>query len=94
MASYDFPVEVNHNDAKWHCNRIVNEAIGTCTNHQGPVHINVPIREPFYPDSNELVSFPEVRVIATTPIRGAIDRMDWIDLGNKWQKHQKKSRSI
>lgn len=91
LASYDFPVEVNHNDAKWHCNRIVNEAIGTCINHQGPVHINVPIREPFYPDSNELVSFPEVRVIASTPIHGAIDRMDWIDLSNKWQKHQKKA---
>ncbi|WP_323756169.1 2-succinyl-5-enolpyruvyl-6-hydroxy-3-cyclohexene-1-carboxylic-acid synthase [Roseivirga sp.] len=91
LASYDFPVEVNHDDANWHCNRIVNEAINASISRKGPVHINVPIREPFYPDPNELVSFPEVRIIKNTPIEGSMHRTQWIDLGNKWQNHIRKA---
>ncbi|MGW8123701.1 2-succinyl-5-enolpyruvyl-6-hydroxy-3-cyclohexene-1-carboxylic-acid synthase [Roseivirga echinicomitans] len=88
LASYDFPVEVAHEDIKWQCNRIVNEAIGTSIQHQGPVHINIPIREPFYPNADEIVSFPKVRIIHNTPVHAAVDHMDWVDLGKKWQKHQ------
>ena len=54
-SSYQFPVSFEHKDAIWHANRIVNEAILKAqTIPQGPAHINVPIREPFYPDRNEV----------------------------------------
>ena len=91
LAHFDLPVDVSHEDAKWHCNRIVNEAILTSKGRQGPVHVNVPIREPFYPESNELVNFPETRVIQQTHIHHAIDRVDWIKLGGIWQKHKQKA---
>jgi len=53
-ACYQFPVSFDHQDAVWHAHRIVNEAIlKTRGRSNGPVHINVPIREPFYPDPDE-----------------------------------------
>lgn len=41
--------EVNNDTERWHCNRLVNEALLE-TNHQGggPVHINVPISRPLF----------------------------------------------
>lgn len=51
-ASFNLPVDQSHADAVWETERSINEAaIISKTNPQGPVHINVPLREPFYPDS-------------------------------------------
>ena len=49
-----FPDEFGHPDKVWHANRIVNEAINiACQFPFGPVHINIPLREPFYPENTE-----------------------------------------
>lgn len=54
LASYTLPTYDKHPDALWHCNRIVSEAINLSTGTTpGPVHINAPLREPFYPHPNE-----------------------------------------
>jgi len=43
------PVEINNADEEWHVNRTVNEAINTAVSgRKGPVHINIPLREPLY----------------------------------------------
>ena len=58
LKSYAFPENFEHPDSIWHAHRVVNEAINICTGEiKGPVHINVPLREPFYPESNEVVGF-------------------------------------
>lgn len=64
-ASYELPVDYSHPDSLWHINRIVNEAINLTQHGQTqPVHINIPIREPFYPEENEEITFDEnVRII-------------------------------
>lgn len=50
-ATFNFPVDNSHKDAKWQSYRIVNEAIlASKQGTRGPVHINIPFREPFYPD--------------------------------------------
>ncbi len=55
-ASYELPVDYTHPDAVWQINRLVNEAILTATAEpQGPVHINCPFREPFYPKKDDLI---------------------------------------
>lgn len=63
--SYHLPVEYNHADAHWHINRVINEAINLSQSFPpGPVHINVPVREPFYPETNEKLTYnQEIRVI-------------------------------
>lgn len=39
----------NHDEAHWHCNRLINEAMLHCyLVEKGPVHINIPISEPLY----------------------------------------------
>lgn len=60
LDSYQFPVSYEHRDAAWHACRIVNEAIiKTGGIPSGPVHINVPIREPFYPDVGETFQYTQ-----------------------------------
>jgi 2-succinyl-5-enolpyruvyl-6-hydroxy-3-cyclohexene-1-carboxylate synthase len=56
--SFQLPVELDHPDAQWHFTRIIAEAINLSKSFPaGPVHINVPLREPFYPQKNERISF-------------------------------------
>ncbi|MCC5929737.1 MAG: 2-succinyl-5-enolpyruvyl-6-hydroxy-3-cyclohexene-1-carboxylic-acid synthase [Cyclobacteriaceae bacterium] len=51
---YDFPLPDGHKDTLWHSHRIISEAINlACVRDKGPVHINIPIREPFYPEPGE-----------------------------------------
>jgi 2-succinyl-5-enolpyruvyl-6-hydroxy-3-cyclohexene-1-carboxylate synthase len=48
-SGYSFPVAITCNDELWHTHRIVNEAFHkTNSGNCGPVHINVPLREPLY----------------------------------------------
>ncbi len=63
--SYELPVDYSHDDAKWQINRILNEAINLANQEPyGPVHINVPIRAPFYPESGESIRYAEsIRLI-------------------------------
>jgi 2-succinyl-5-enolpyruvyl-6-hydroxy-3-cyclohexene-1-carboxylate synthase len=59
-AVFNFPDEFGHPDKLWHANRISNEAINISTQFPaGPVHINLPLREPFYPEPDETFTFPD-----------------------------------
>lgn len=47
--SFTLPLDTDNSDAAWHFDRLVSEAINLAeSGRKGPVHINVPIREPFY----------------------------------------------
>jgi 2-succinyl-5-enolpyruvyl-6-hydroxy-3-cyclohexene-1-carboxylate synthase len=49
-AFFNLPVETNHADDLWYAQRTISEAFNTATEsgNEGPVHINVPLREPLY----------------------------------------------
>ena len=64
-GAFEFPVETTHPDAKWYSARIVNEAINLAqAAPAGPVQVNVPLREPFYPQAGEQIRYEQdVRII-------------------------------
>lgn len=63
-GAFDFPADTSHPDAKWHSERIINEAINlTMAGPAGPVQVNVPLREPFYPKAGEEMGYEDVKVI-------------------------------
>lgn len=62
-GAFDFPADTTHPDAKWHSARIVNEAINLAqAAPAGPVQVNVPLREPFYPKAGEGITYEAVRI--------------------------------
>jgi 2-succinyl-5-enolpyruvyl-6-hydroxy-3-cyclohexene-1-carboxylate synthase len=65
--SFQFPDSFSSKDQVWHAGRIINEAINISKQFpQGPVHINVPLREPFYPGENENFEYPAIPPEFTT----------------------------
>lgn len=64
-GEFEFPVDTSHADAKWHSARIVNEAINLAqAAPAGPVQVNVPLREPFYPKAGEEIGYEQdVKII-------------------------------
>ncbi len=53
--------EIQDDTSRWHCNRMVNEALLALRHHQRPVHLNIPISEPFFSAATPVL--PRVRVI-------------------------------
>ena len=54
--------EPENDEARWYCNRLVNEALNETRHHGcGPVHINVPISEPLFEYNVE--ELPKERII-------------------------------
>jgi 2-succinyl-5-enolpyruvyl-6-hydroxy-3-cyclohexene-1-carboxylate synthase len=58
--SFRFPDTFAHPDQVRHAHRISNEAILLSRQFPaGPVHVNIPLREPFYPEEGETFHFPK-----------------------------------
>ncbi len=84
---YDLPADYAHADAHWFINRSVNEAISlTMLAPAGPVHINVPLREPFYPAPDESFTYEPVRVIDTLTPTLTVPARTWNGLLAEWDE--------
>ncbi|WP_022825993.1 2-succinyl-5-enolpyruvyl-6-hydroxy-3-cyclohexene-1-carboxylic-acid synthase [Hymenobacter norwichensis] len=68
-GAFEFPADTTHTDAKWHSARIVNEAINLAqAGPAGPVQVNVPLREPFYPKAGEAIQYEQnVKIVRELP---------------------------
>lgn len=89
--SVDLPSDYTDPDAQWFINRSVNEAILTATTVPcGPVHLNVPIREPFYPTQDEkLLPSSVTRGITRLKTISTLDPAIWHQLLEEWEDTDK-----
>ncbi|OEK05067.1 2-succinyl-5-enolpyruvyl-6-hydroxy-3-cyclohexene-1-carboxylic-acid synthase [Roseivirga misakiensis] len=90
--SFQFPVEGIHKDDVWYANRVTNEAIISAKKSpKGPVHINVPLREPFYPSEDESISFnPNTRIIHSPQVSPGLTEETWASFASVWEKTTKR----
>jgi 2-succinyl-5-enolpyruvyl-6-hydroxy-3-cyclohexene-1-carboxylate synthase len=81
-GTFDFPADTSHADAKWQAERIINEAINlTKTGPAGPVHVNVPLREPFYPKPGVLQVYEQtVKIIRDEAATAQLPPAEILDL--------------
>ncbi len=89
---YQLPVDFVHEDSSWAHNRLVNEAY--CMSQslpRGPVHINIGIREPFYPENNEVFQYhSSVRKIEIVPNQKVLNTTEWHQILNEWDRFDRK----
>ncbi len=88
--SYELPQEVTDKDGLWSANRIVCEAIDQSVEGSGgPVHINIPFREPLYEVSDYTgISLP--KIIETVAFEKKLLSTQLSTLVNKWQTSKQK----
>ena len=89
--SYELPVGQTEADIAYAA-RIVSEAINLSRVYPpGPVHLNVPIREPFYPTADEEIQFDEsTKVIVPVPSLPVLSETFIQTLTNDWQRYENK----
>ncbi len=89
--SFELPVSLDHEDAKWQLQRTINEAIITARiGVPGPVHINVPLREPLYPDTGQPWEYHQgVSAINFRQPKKELHQDQWESLRDQWESATK-----
>jgi len=89
--SFQLPDDFSHPDKIWHTERIINEAINLSLDFPSkPVHINIPIREPFYPEMGTKISYKkEVKLIEKENFDFVLSKNVIQKLQNELQKFEK-----
>lgn len=89
--SFEVSPDYGHSDVQWAINRVTNEAVNLASiAPNGPVHINVPIREPFYPGLEEnFRASDEVRIIKRSESERIWPQSMWEELLDEWESAPK-----
>lgn len=89
--SFTIPADYVHKDAIWQINRTANEAAALALAIPfGPVHVNVPIREPFYPVTGEVFKKSDgLRTIKMTNGKATLPGDTWTELLEEWQRSKR-----
>jgi 2-succinyl-5-enolpyruvyl-6-hydroxy-3-cyclohexene-1-carboxylate synthase len=88
-ASLDLPVNTDKDAELWYSNRIASEALNQAVYpYPGPVHLNIPLREPLYNTVSDLEEQPKVIEVAETETR--LSQRSLNDLKSLWKQFPKK----
>ncbi len=88
--SFELPVDCHHQKDLMYSDRLVNEAFNIATAmDKGPVHINIPLREPLY-DIVDYTMPIEPKIIQQSQLKYSISQVDEIRLLNQWNQSKKK----
>jgi 2-succinyl-5-enolpyruvyl-6-hydroxy-3-cyclohexene-1-carboxylate synthase len=89
--SFEIGADYEHSDSVWHIERTINEAVNLAKSYpQGPVHINIPLREPFYPSDNEEIIFESnPRLIEIEAVETTLSKTSWHSMLNKFQEYDR-----
>lgn len=88
--SYELPQEIQDNDGLWSANRIICEAIDQTTEGcGGPVHINIPFREPLY-DTNDYSAIPLPKIIKTADFEQRLTTTQLTTFAKIWKQSKRK----
>ncbi len=88
--SYHLPEDGEDEDNRWSANRMISEAIDqTFVNGGGPVHINIPFREPLYGQADYTAqALP--KVASTSIIEKSLPTDSLVELQKEWSTAKKK----
>lgn len=87
--SFQMPASTKEQSDLWYFRRSLNEAIGlSAIGSPGPVHINIPIKEPLY-DPLPAVDLP-IKPIHTISGEMEIDTDSWQHISHRWNEARKR----
>ena len=91
QGSFQLPVDASHPDAAWELARTLSQAINRSRHPlPGPVQVNVPLREPLYPEPGEPSRFQEVKRIQERTGQPMLGEAAWQELLAAWQGARRK----
>ncbi len=89
--SFQCPVDIDNKDAAWHFERIFSNAINLADDGaKGPVHINIPFREPFYPNKEAKADYKKAKTIRKSFTTKHLSDADWAHLVDEWNRFDKR----
>lgn len=88
--SFHLPVSAENDDDRWHCSRIISEAMNnTLFPAAGPVHVNVPLREPLYQLKDQR-NYRPPKIIEHIPMITGLNETESRRLQQEWSSFKNK----
>ncbi len=89
--SFQCPADTENADSAWYLERIFSDAINLANDGaKGPVHINIPFREPFYPNPNVSSNYKSAKTIVKSLTTKQLSTVDWAHLVDEWNAFDKR----
>ncbi len=87
--SYELPQSIQSDDDLWHVDRVINEAVDLCQHGTpGPVHLNLPIKEPLYEGYDKEIIAP--KIISSSITKAVLEVEEIKKLADAWNAFPKK----